>query len=168
MTFGTVVLSDICRKRISHKEIHADMVATLGDNAPALSTLKEWAAEFKRGRESLEHDSSSGRPFTNTTQENIGCLHQIVTNDKRLTVKCTANVMSISHQQVKNIFHKELGRLNVSARYLPWLLTSDQKFAKLVKSEANLAIFKADPNSFVECFLIQDECWIHHFDPETK
>ena len=59
------------------------MVSTLGDDAPALSTVKKWAAEFKRGRESLEDDPRSGRSSTATTQENIDRIHQIVMNDRR-------------------------------------------------------------------------------------
>ena len=35
-------------------------------------------------------------------------------------------------------------------------------------SEANLARFEADPDRFVERFLTQDECWVYHFEPETK
>ena len=35
-------------------------------------------------------------------------------------------------------------------------------------SEANLGIFEADRDGFVERFLTQDKCWIHHFEPETK
>ena len=35
-------------------------------------------------------------------------------------------------------------------------------------SEANLARFEADPDRFVERFLTQGECWVHHFEPETK
>ena len=48
-------------------DIHADMVATLGDDAPALSAVKKWAAEFKR--ESLEDHPRSGHPASATTQE---------------------------------------------------------------------------------------------------
>ena len=44
-----------------------DMVATLRDDAPALLTVQKWAAEFKRGRESLEDEPRSGRPVTATT-----------------------------------------------------------------------------------------------------
>ena len=33
------------RKGLAHKEIHADMVATLGDDAPALSAVKKWEVE---------------------------------------------------------------------------------------------------------------------------
>ena len=29
-------------------------------------------------------------------------------------------------------------------------------------------MFQADIDDFVERFLTQDECWVHHFEPETK
>ena len=47
------------RSYISHltpKEIHEDMVVTLGENAPLYSMVKKWNAEFKHGRDSLEDD----------------------------------------------------------------------------------------------------------------
>ena len=37
-------------KGMSGKVIHDDMLATLGDNAPAYSVVKSWLAEFKGGR----------------------------------------------------------------------------------------------------------------------
>ena len=84
------------KKRLTTKEIHTDMVSTLGDDATALSTVKKWAAEFKRGRESLEDDPRSGRPSSVTTQENIDRIHQMVMNDKQLTISHLAYVISIS------------------------------------------------------------------------
>ena len=35
-------------------------------------------------------------------------------------------------------------------------------------SQANLALFEADPASFLERFLTQDECWVHHSSPPPK
>ena len=35
-------------------------------------------------------------------------------------------------------------------------------------SKANLATFHADLDGFAKGFLTQDECWVHHFEPETK
>ena len=34
--------------------------------------------------------------------------------------------------------------------------------------EEELAMFEADLDGFVERFLIQDECWVHHFESEAK
>ena len=92
----------------------------------------------------------------------------MVMNDRRLTISHLANVISISRERVENILHNELGMSKVSARWVPRLLTPDQKLTRLVMSEANLARFAADPDRFVERFLTQDKCWVHHFEPETK
>ena len=43
------------------------MVSTMGDDAPALSPVKKWAAEFKR--KSLEDDPRSGCPSTATPKK---------------------------------------------------------------------------------------------------
>ena len=107
------------KKGLAPKEIHADKVATLGDDAPALSTVKKWAAEFKRGRKNLQDDPRSGGLSTTTTQENIDRIHQIAINDRRLTVNHIANVMSISRERVENILHKEL---DMSKVLVQWVL----------------------------------------------
>ena len=162
------VIRYLQKKGLTTKEIDADIVSTLGDDAPALSTVKKWAVEFKRWRESLEDGPRSGRPSTATTQENIDCIHQMVINDRRLTISHLANVISISRERVENILHNKLGMSKVLARWVPWLLTPDQKLTRLIMSEANLARFEADPDRFVEHFLTQNECWVHHFELETK
>ena len=56
------VIRYLQKKGLTTKEIHTDMVSTLGDDAPALSTVKKWATEFKRGRESLEDDQDQDIP----------------------------------------------------------------------------------------------------------
>ena len=91
------------------------MVSTLRDDAPALSTMKKWAAEFKRRRESLEDNQRSGRSSTATTQENIDRIRQMVVNDRRLTISHLANVIRISRKRIENIRHNELGMSKVSA-----------------------------------------------------
>lgn len=153
-----------CYQISAEKDIDTDMVDTLGDEAPALSTVQKWETEFKRGRESFEDDPRSGCPTTATTQENID---HMVMDDRHLTVNQMANTVAISLEQVENILHRELGMSKVSARVL-CLLMPDQKHTRLVMPQENLALFEAGPASFFERFLPQDECWVHHFDPEIK
>ena len=45
------VIGYLQKTELAPKDIHIDTVATLGDDAPALSIVQKWAAEFKRGRE---------------------------------------------------------------------------------------------------------------------
>ena len=50
-TWHRGVIRYLQKKDLTTKEIYTDIVSTLGNDAPALSTVKKWAAEFKRGRE---------------------------------------------------------------------------------------------------------------------
>ena len=105
-----VVIRYLQKKGLTTKEIYADIVSIFGDDALALSTVKKRAAEFKRGRESLEDDPKSGRPSTATTQENIDRIHQMVMNDRRLTISHLANVISISRKRVEKFSTMNLAR----------------------------------------------------------
>ena len=71
------IIKYLHKKRLAPKDIHADMVATLGDDALTLLTVKKWGAKFKRCRKSLENYPRSGRPASATTQENIDRVHHI-------------------------------------------------------------------------------------------
>ena len=135
------VIKYLHKKGLTPKDIHADMVATLGDTAPSYATVKRWAALFKMGRESLEDDDRCGRPLTATTEENISHVHRIVMGDRRVTVNQIATSVGISRERVENILHNELGMSKVSARWVPRLLTPDQKLTRLTLSQENLAIF---------------------------
>ena len=45
------VIKYLCNKGMTPKEIHEDFMETLRKGFPSYSTVKKWAAEFKRGRE---------------------------------------------------------------------------------------------------------------------
>ena len=47
---------------VQPQQIHNRMIVVYGENAPSYATVKRWAAEFRRGRTSLEDDPRSGRP----------------------------------------------------------------------------------------------------------
>ena len=46
-----------------------------------LITVQKWAAESKRGRESLDDDRRAGRPAAATIKENIDRVHHMVMTD---------------------------------------------------------------------------------------
>ena len=64
------------------KEIHEDFMETLGKDSPSYSTVKKGAAEFWRGKKSIEDDKLSGRSKEATTDENIEIMHCLVMCDR--------------------------------------------------------------------------------------
>ena len=63
-----------------------------------------------------------------------------------------------------------LGMSKVSAGWVPRLLTEDQKKSQLDISMYMylLSRYEDDPEAFMYRVVIQDETWVHHFDPESK
>ena len=61
------VIKYLHKKGLSGQEIHNDMVNVLAESAPSYATVKNWIAEFKCGRTSVQDGPRSGRPKTATT-----------------------------------------------------------------------------------------------------
>ncbi|XP_065671876.1 protein GVQW3-like [Hydra vulgaris] len=97
-------------------QIKDEMDSVYGDSAPPFTTVKFWAAEFKRGRQSLGDDERSGHLKTATTDENIAKVHQTVLDDRRIKVREIAEVMNISKQRICHMLHEILGMRKLSAR----------------------------------------------------
>jgi len=76
---------------------------TDGDSSPSFSTIKKWAAEFKRGRTSLEDYPCEGRPKDATTPEIIEQVHDMVLDDRRMKVR------SYRCQKLRLILYLALG-----------------------------------------------------------
>ena len=73
-----MVIKYFCKKGIPSKEIHEDFMETLGNESPSYSTVKKWAAQFKRRRKSVEDDGRSGLPNDFTANENVNEVHTVV------------------------------------------------------------------------------------------
>jgi histone-lysine N-methyltransferase SETMAR len=61
------VIKFFVKEGLTPNEIHSKFIKVCGDSSPSFLTIKKWAAEFKRGRTSLEDDPREGRPKSATT-----------------------------------------------------------------------------------------------------
>ena len=56
------VIKFFVKEGLTPNEIYSKFIKVYGDSSASFSTIKKWAAEFKRGRTSLEDDPREGRP----------------------------------------------------------------------------------------------------------
>jgi histone-lysine N-methyltransferase SETMAR len=75
--------------------IHSKFIKVYVDSSPSFSTNKKWAAEFKRGRTSLEDDPREGRPESTPPPEIIEQVHDMLLDDRRMKVREIAETMGI-------------------------------------------------------------------------
>jgi transposase len=100
------------KEGLTSNEIHSKFIKVYGDSSPSFSTNQKWAAEFKRGRTSLEDDPREGRPKSATTPEIIEQVHDMVLDDGRMKVREIAETTGISKERVGYILHEELDMKN--------------------------------------------------------
>jgi [histone H3]-lysine36 N-dimethyltransferase SETMAR len=162
------VIKYLLKKNLSPTEIHADLQHTLGQSAPSYDIVKRWCREFKCGRESCEDAHGGGAPTTATTQENVNKVHDLIMKDRRLTVRDLAETTGLSVGTTHAILTTCLDMRKISARWVPRMLTIDQKRIRVTHSERLLAQYQQNPKGFLTRFVTMDETWVHHFDPESK
>lgn len=135
-------------KGLSPTNIKAELDSTLGESAPSFRTVKFWVAEFKRGRTSCQDEHRSGRPNEVTTPEMVKKIHKAVLDDRRLKVRELGDIVGISKRAVHRILFENLDMRNLCARWVPRLLTLEQKQCREDVSIEYLAKFHSNKAEF--------------------
>jgi len=86
-----------------------------------------WYKCFKDGRTSVDNDEHSGRPSTNTSPENVAKVHEAILADRRQTIHDVCEIVRLSYGTIQHILVDNLNMRRISARFVPRLLSNDQK-----------------------------------------
>ena len=116
----------------------------------------------------VNNEKPPGRPKTVTDEEAVEDVRSMVMKDRRLTVKFIGETLKISPSRVWSIITNDLCMKKVAARWVPKLLTEEQKTERVRLSRQNLRIYEANKEEFLARFVTMDKTWVHYFDPETK
>ena len=118
--------------------------------------------------ESVKDEHRSGRPENAASIENVQIVNDMLKEDRQLTTRHIAETTDIRATTVYQIVSDDLGMKMVSARWVPRMLTDEQKQNRVDVCTDLLCHLQAQPQIFLNRIVMQDDSWVHHFDPETK
>jgi len=94
-------------------------------------------------------------------------VRQIIREDRRRTINEVSMLVGISHRTCHKILTEDLKMRLVAPKFVPRLLSVDQKQQQLDVC-LDLKENAANDPSFLSNVITSDETWIYAYDPETK
>ncbi|CAH1965442.1 unnamed protein product [Acanthoscelides obtectus] len=156
------------QRQLSQQECLAELLPVFGNEAPHQSTISRWYEEFKRERVSLSDDPRVDAPKTAVTQENVNAVRKPIIEDRHVTYREIEASLKISKFSIQKILHEELGVRKLVSRWIPHLLTEEQKAARVNWCQKTLDRFNFGNSKNVYSSVSGDESWIYCDEKPTK
>jgi len=137
------------------------------DQSLSRAQVFQWYARFKTGHTLVDDDEHTGRPRSCTTPAIVAQIQELVRQDRRLTIHDIAEELGIGYGTCQRVLTEELGMHRVAAKFVPRILTADQK-QQHINICTELCQLASDDETFLSRVITGDESWIYSYDPETK
>ena len=138
-----------------------------GEDCLSRTQCYEWYQLFKSGRTSIEHDPKSGRPSSSTGDDHIEKVRSVIRENRRLTVREVSEELGICKSSCHTILTEKLKMYRAAAKFVPRLLTEQQKQNRVTVIQELLDRSNTDEN-FLKNVITGDETWVYDYDVETK
>ena len=119
----------------------------------------QWYAQFKTGRTSADDGKHTGRPTSCTTPETVARIQELVRQDRRRTIRDIAEEVEVGYGTCQRVLKEELGIHRVAAKFVPRILTADQK-QQHVNVCTELRQLTSDDETFLSRVITGDEGWV--------
>lgn len=156
------------KRGLDFHQSHDSLSKTFGDDAPSEETIRRWFREFEKGQETFEDKPRSGRPPTAVTPENIRRVADLIREHRNVSYEEIEETLGIGSAAVNVILHDHLGVHKLVSRWIPHLLSDDQKRDRVEWCKFMLKRFDEGRSKSVSAIVTGDETWIYSYDPETK
>ena len=148
--------------------IHKDLVTVLRENAPSIQTVRKWVKAVSKGRDDMDDEPRPGRPVTACGDANISKVLVSLSDDRRKTCEEISTETSMSRTSVFRVLTNKLNKKKKFSKWVPHLLTDEQKESRVNFSRNFLRRFQTEQNDFLGRIITGDETWVYSWDPETK
>ena len=150
------------------KEIHENLTTVCGDQSCSYKTVCRWVRDFSDGKESVLHEPYFGRPKAAVNELAIDQIRDQISEDPHVTIRELSDTNGISYGSVQTILKKELGLKKLCARWIPHLLTDEQKRERVRCATELLNMFEPHGPKRLTDIVTGDETWISYFGIPSK
>lgn len=149
-------------------EILADMRALGQPSAPSKATVFRWVKHFASGQASTEDNRGKMRKIKKCDEKLVASVKAMVDADSRVSLEEIADYLDIHSSTASRILRNQLGYRKVSSRWIPHILTSENKGGRLRFCQEMLKIYKNCEPRRLDEIVTGDETWVYMYEPRRK
>ena len=109
---------------------------------------------------SLADQPRSGRPLTSRTNENIAIIRELILEDRCRTIDELLDLSGVSQSSCQRILSEELQMKRDAAKFVPHVLTAEQKQSRVDVFHELKEHLEIDPDLFIKV-ITGDESWCY-------
>ena len=128
--------------------------------------MYEWYSRFKGDEMSCEDQPRSGQPSACRNDENLEKVRNTINADRRRTTVEISQITGLSWSSCQRMLMEHLNMRSVSTKFVPRLLTEDQKNNRFNVCYDLREQVGNDPK-ILSKVVTGDETWCYGYDPET-
>ncbi len=139
-----------------------------GADALSVTQIRFWFKRFQNEPNRHTKDQKHpGRPVSKHSQKTLDAVQMKLDEDKRTTVRQLANQCDIGKMTAHRIVKQDLHLTKLAPKFVPRVLTPQQRETRLKLCRDNVAQLEQDPGILAR-LIATDESWIFTYDPRTK
>ena len=160
-------VADLAMTGISFKEIKVLQEKRWGDLALKKTQLYAIIKKVKAGKNAY-HQRALNSKKTKRTADSVAAVAAAIEEDQRFSVRSLSSVTGLSVTTIHRILTKDLGLVKKSARWIPKILSDDQKKARVERCDEFLRLVRRRSKSVLDSIVTMDESAVSFHTPETK
>ena len=138
-----------------------------GEDCLSRTQYYEWYQRFKSDRTSIEDVPKSGRNSPSTGDEHIKKVRSVIRENRRLTYREFSKEVGICKSSCHTILTEKLKMNRFTAKFVPRLLTEEQKQNRATIRQELLDRWNID-ETVLKNVITGDETWVYGYGVETK
>jgi len=148
-------------------EIKKTVEDAYGDKALKRTQIYEIISKVKAGKNTSDRRHLNSKK-TKRTQENIDAVAAAVLEDARVNVRDIVSALGLKKTTVHTILRDNLGLVKKSARWVPKLLSVEQKAERVRTCTEFIAAVHRRSMAMLDNIVTMDETMVSYHTPETK
>lgn len=161
------VVEHLVKSGLKPKDVLIELEKVHCNRVPSYSTITKWCRELKMFGLTKDWRSNSGRQREVSDEANTQMVKALLDNKRDLTVRQLSQMTGISKSTIHRIITEILGMNKVSSYYVPKILSSGEKLARINAAKEFLDSYESSWANLKHRFITCDETWIV-YDPATK